>query len=72
VDELATSRESLPLLIILVGVPERREELIKHQPSVARIFDIIDLAPMNQNESEEFFNNMYSNQNISIIPELCL
>jgi AAA+ ATPase superfamily predicted ATPase len=69
VDELATSRESLPLLIILVGIPERREELIKHQPSVARIFDIIDLAPMDQNESEEFFNNMFNKQNISMTPK---
>jgi len=69
VDELATSRDFLPLLIILVGIPERREELIKHQPSVARIFDIIDLSPMDENESEEFFNNMFSGQNISITPQ---
>jgi len=69
VDELATSRESLPILIILVGIPERREELIKHQASVARIFDIIDLVPMNKNESEEFFNKMFSKQNISLTSE---
>lgn len=54
VDELATSRDSLPLLISLVGIPERREELIKHQPSVARILDIIDLSPMNKDESRKF------------------
>lgn len=66
VDELATSRYSLPLLIILVGIPERRENLIRHQPSVARIFDIIDLSPMNEDESKEFFNNMFNKQNISL------
>jgi len=69
VDELATSRESLSLLMILVGIPERREELIKHQPSVARIFDIIDLSPMNEDESKEFFNKMFGKQNISVTPE---
>ena len=66
VDELATSQDFLPLLIILVGIPERREELIRHQPSVARIFDIIDLSPMNENESKEFFNKMFGKQNISV------
>ncbi|MCD6472985.1 ATP-binding protein [Candidatus Aerophobetes bacterium] len=66
VDELATSRDSLPLFLILVGIPERREELIKHQPSVARIFDIIDLSPMNKDESKEFFNKMFGKRNISV------
>jgi len=66
VDELATSQDSLPLLIILVGIPERREDLTKHQPSVARIFDVVDLSPMSENESKEFFVNMFDKQNISI------
>ena len=69
IDELATSRDPLPLFLILVGIPERREELIKHQPSVARIFDIIDLSPMDEKESEEFFNSMFSKQNISVTPQ---
>lgn len=69
VDELATSRESLPLLLILVGIPERREEMGKHQPSVARIFDIIELFPMNEEESKDFFNNMFGKQNISLTPK---
>ena len=37
VDGIATSKEPLPLLMILVGIPDRREDLLKHQPSVARI-----------------------------------
>lgn len=69
VDELATSQDFLPLLIILVGIPERREELIRHQASVARIFDIIDLSPMNKDESTEFFNKMFGKQNISVVPK---
>lgn len=69
VDELATSNNSLPLLLILVGVPERREDLIKHQSSVARIFDIVDLVPMNREESEDFFKKMFEKSNISIDPQ---
>lgn len=66
VDELATSRDSLPLLLVLVGIPERRDDLIKHQPSVARIFDVIDLRPMDEGESEQFFDGMFRRQNMSV------
>ncbi len=66
VDELASSGRPLPIFLILVGLPERREQLIKHQPSVARIFDVIDLPSMSNSESEDFFNNMFNGQNITV------
>ena len=66
VDALATSRKPLPLLLILVGLPERRCELIKHQPSVARIFDIVELPLMSENESRGFFQEMFKKQNITV------
>ncbi len=69
VDELATSGKPLPILLILVGLPERRDELIKHQPSVARIFDVVDLPPMSNSESEDFFMNMFNVQNITVTSE---
>lgn len=69
VDELATSGKPLPILLILVGLPERRQDLVKHQPSVARIFDIIDLPIMRQNESEEFFVNMFDKVKVKIVNE---
>ena len=69
VDELATSNNSLPLLLILVGISERRKDLIRHQPSIARIFDIVDLVPMNEDESNKFFKKMFENVNISIAPK---
>jgi len=66
VDELATSGKSLPLFLVLVGLPQRREDLIKHQPSVARIFDVVDLSPMSKSESEEFFTKMFDTQKVTI------
>jgi len=66
VDELATSGKVLPIFMVLVGLPERRDELIKHQPSVARIFDIVDLPPMIENECEEFFGAMFNKQGINV------
>ncbi len=68
VDELATSQEKLPILIILVGISERREEMIKHQPSITRIFDIVELTPMNESESNTFFTSMFNKSSITIDP----
>jgi energy-coupling factor transporter ATP-binding protein EcfA2 len=65
-DTLATSGEPLPILLVLVGLPERREELIEHQPSIARIFDVVDLPTMSNSESEEFFEGMFSSQGITL------
>ena len=66
VDGLAISHETLPLLLVLVGTPERREELIKHQPSVGRIFDIVSLTPMDNNESKQFFESAFGKKNVEI------
>jgi len=67
VDELAG--KPLPVFLVLVGLPERREELIKHQPSVVRIFDVVDLPPMSKSESEDFFINIFNRQNITVVSE---
>ena len=69
VDELATSGKPLPIFLVLVGLPERRDDLIKHQPSVARIFDVVDLPTMSKSESEDFFINMFDRQNVRITSE---
>lgn len=66
VDTLALSRDPLPLFLILVGLPERREDLIKHQPSVGRIFDVIELPVMSDSETEDFFMHMFESINVSI------
>lgn len=66
VDELATSGKLLPILLILVGLPERRNDLIKHQQSVERIFDIVDLPLMSEDESGEFFVKMFEKRQVKI------
>jgi len=69
VDELATSGDSLRLLLMLVGIPERRDDLTRHQPSVARIFDVVHLRPMAESESTEFFGRTFGGQNIKVSPD---
>lgn len=59
VDSLATSSRPISLLFLLVGTQERREDLQKHQPSVGRIFDVVELSLMNEAESRGFFSSMF-------------
>jgi len=69
VDSIATSRELLPLFLILVGIPDRREDMLRHQPSVARIFDIIDPPLMDESESGEFFKKTFAQESITVSGE---
>jgi hypothetical protein len=66
VDGLATSGKPLPICLVLVGLPERRQDLLRHQPSTARIFDVVDLSLMNEGESEEFFRKLFEKKAISV------
>jgi len=59
VDENALSRSPLPLLLVLCGVEERRREMIRNHQPVERIFDIIEISPMNQEEMREFFHKSF-------------
>jgi len=66
VDGLATSGKKIPLVLLLAGLPERRAEMVAVQPSVARIFDLIDLSPLRKRESENFFRKAFTSKEISI------
>ena len=55
VDQIATSRKQIPLCILVVGLEDRRQELVSCQPSLARVFDLIDLAPWTTEEAKEFY-----------------
>jgi len=66
VDEIASSQKPLPILLILVGIPDRMSDLAKNQPSISRIFNVIELNSMNNNESEEFFKKAFESADITI------
>ena len=66
VDDIATSRSSIPLTLVLVGIPERRYQLIKAQPSLDRVFDIIEIQKFSENETNEFFSRTFGKVNVSL------
>ena len=63
VDEIATSRRTVPLCILVVGLEERRQELIENQPSLARVFELIDLAPWSTGEVKQFYEISFDSVN---------
>ncbi len=60
VDEITLSQDRTRLCILMVGLEERRRQLIEHQPSLARVFELIDIAPWSDEEVYEFYDKSFS------------
>ena len=60
VDEFATSAPEAGLCILVVGLEERRRELLASQPSLARVFDIIDISPWSDDEVADFYRQSFT------------
>jgi hypothetical protein len=66
IDTNALAPTPVPLLLMICGVEERRQEMIlKHRP-IERIFDIVEIDALNEEEMQEFFQRAFSSVNISI------
>ena len=67
VDEIATShQQKMPLCILVVGLEERRQELISGQPSLDRVFELINIFPWSPEETAEFYQSTFNSMNVSI------
>jgi len=66
VDEIATGGQELPLLLGLSGVPDRRLEMVDNQPSVGRIFDIVEVNPLADEEVQQFFVRAFESVNTPV------
>ena len=59
VDEFATSAPEAGLCILVVGLEERRREFVASQPSLARVFELIDIAPWTDEEVSDFYRQSF-------------
>ena len=59
VDEIAVSDVPTRLCILVVGLEARRQELVRRQPSLARILDPIDVAPWSDAEVRDFYDRAF-------------
>lgn len=60
VDEISLSQAKTRLCILLVGLEERRRQLIGHQPSLARVFELTDIAPWSDEEAYQFYAKTFA------------
>ena len=68
VDAICIHRTPTKVTLLLVGLEETRRSLISMQPSLARVFDVIDLSLWTQDECERFFTTYFNSVNGSIEP----
>ena len=68
VDEISTSQQKMPLCILVVGLEERRQELVSKQPSLARVFELIDIAPWSDDEAMDFYRKSFDAVSARVAP----
>lgn len=66
VDGVSLARERFPLTIMLVGLEERRRSMIERQPSVARIFDVVEIRAWSNPETRKFFDDRFRQVGIAV------
>ena len=59
VDEIAASEQETRLCMLVVGLEARRQELVSRQPSLARVFELIDVAPWSDDEMTAFYRESF-------------
>ena len=66
VDSVAIHYTYFPVLVILLGLPEIRDNFGKHQPSFMRIFKVLEIEKLKDNEVEEFFKNAFDKVDVKV------
>jgi hypothetical protein len=69
VDEIATSQEEMRLCIFVVGLEDRRQELVVRQSSLARVFDLIEISPWSNDEVRQFYQRSFESASARIADE---
>lgn len=66
VDDAATNDLDVPVVMILVGLPERHEQLVQLQPSLTRVLRPITIEPFSVEEGARFFREAFGQVSVSI------
>ncbi|MFH1372775.1 MAG: AAA family ATPase [bacterium] len=69
VDEVATHYKDFPVFTMLVGLPEKRDKLASLQPSLMRIFSIIEIEKLSDDDVREFLSQSFRSVNIPVSSE---
>jgi len=69
VDEVATHYKHFPVLIMLTGLPEKRDTLSTLQPSLMRIFRVVGIEKLSDEDVDGFLSQAFERANIKVEPE---
>lgn len=67
-DEVATQYKDFPVFIMLIGLPEKRKILSGLQPSLMRIFRVVEIEKLSDKEVEQFLSQAFDTANIKVMP----
>ena len=66
VDKVATHFDYFPISIMLIGLPEFRDNLSRNQPSLMRVFRVVEIQKLQEKEVKDFFLRAFSKVNIAV------
>ncbi len=69
VDEVATHYKDFPVFIMLIGLPEKRDILSSLQPSLMRVFRVIEIEKLSDDEVRKFLVQAFKEPNIKVETE---
>lgn len=69
VDEISTSQSETRLCMLVVGMEDRRQELVAKQPSLARVFELTDISPWSNEEVRQFYQQSFDSVGAIIADE---
>jgi hypothetical protein len=65
-DKVAVSNPDFPVLFVLIGLPEKRDQLFAQQPSLMRIFQIMEIERLHDDEVSSFYTRAFADANIQV------
>jgi len=69
VENISAHYSSLPIAVMSVGLPEVRYALVQHQPSLMRVFSIMKVPPLSDEEVESFFEKAFAKAGLQVEPD---
>lgn len=68
VDEIATQYKNFPVFIMLIGLPEKRDALSALQPSLMRIFRVVEIEKLSDEEVRDFLLEAFEKADMEVKP----
>lgn len=65
-DKIAVTFTEFPVFFMLIGLPQKRDQLFAQQPSLMRVFQILEIEKLNDTEVSTFFTQSFDDANIPV------